>query len=175
MKTVFYLKESWRNDRFSVYTLFMFFIILFLMHGLYKEISVSLVSYVLLAVCAFLYKIINDKISGLYINETNIVYRRLFFKRKVDAKNIDCIRLNPESVSNKNPDLLKDENGNTLFQMFVYNNYYEKDKINGCDFIEEIKRMFIEKQLACCIYDKEALDYILTLNPNIKVVYYDEK
>lgn len=175
MKTVFYLKESWHNDRFDVFTLLVFFILLFLMQLFYKENSMNLVPYVLLAVCVFLYKRINRKISGLYINETNIIYRRLFFKRKINAKSIACIRLHPECVSNKNHDLLKDENGNVLFQMFIYSNYYEKDNASNSYFMQEIKRMFIEKQLACCIYDKEALDYILTLNPNIKVVYYDEK
>ena len=174
MKTVFYLKESWENDRFSVLTLLVFFIVLFLMQGFYKENRVSLFSYILLAICVFLCKRINHKISGLYINEINIIYRRLFFKRKIDAKNIKCIRLTPERISNKNHDLLKDENGNILFQMFIYNNYYKKDNTSNSYFKQEIKRMFVEKQLACCIYDKEALDYLLTLNPNIKVIYEKE-
>jgi hypothetical protein len=113
------------------------------------------------------------KKRGLYIHNQEILYKSNIFSRRIDSLDIKCIRLDHATYRSLDDrtKYLKDHNGNTLYYMYFYGSFYEKDEMNSLEFIEEIKRSFVEKKLASCIYDKEALDYILSLNPDIKVFY----
>lgn len=114
--------------------------------------------------------------AGVYINDKNMLYKGIFFKRNIDIDSVTCIRQEPERYSNMQTydAILTDENGNIKFQMYFNHGYYAKDEENGYIFIEEIKRMFKERCICRCVFDQEAIDYLLTLNPNIKVIYYNK-
>lgn len=173
MKKTFFLEFS-RNKTLFAFFAYAFLWIFFI--AIIKAINfITVIVFLLLLFLACYFKS-QDAFAGLYIHNSTIVYKRVFLCKKIDINSVDCIRVEPEHIpSPMSSKKLKDENGNILFRMRFYHNYYEKDQMDGYDTIEEIKRFFIERQICHCVYDKEALDYILTLNPNIKVVYYDEK
>ena len=176
MENKFYLKPSRHDLRYDTFGALFVFSLLFIAETVLNGFNVRLLYIVLLCFCLFIYNLKYHKNAGIYIDKKSIISKKAFFKKNVNINSIDCVRFQPEWENiwgiHK---VLRDQNGNILFLMRFYHNYYEKDELDGYDFIEEIKRFFVERQICHCIYDKEALDYILTLNPNIKVVYYDQK
>ena len=172
MKPDFFLSRS--HSSYHLFFLltsicWMFYIILA------KDFNLFTIILLIYLVCLCLYHKVDDKVSGLYITSESLTYRRLFFKKVIDINSIGCIRIKHEVEKIFGwHQICRNENGNILFRMRFYHNYYEKDQMDGYDTIEEIKRFFIERQICHCVYDKEALDYLLTLNPNIKVIYEKE-
>ena len=171
MKTNFFLE---RTQYKSANYCFMFFI-LFSLYGLlcmfYNSFSNINIALIIAPLYCFLIKVRFDYVSGLIIDNNKLIYIGLISKKNINIHSIKCIRFYSEYVLY---DYLRDKDGNILYCVDFYASLYEKDEMNSLEFIEEIKRSFVEKKLASCIYDKEALDYILSLNPDIKVFYPED-
>lgn len=113
---------------------------------------------------------------GVYICNEKLHYKGYVFSREITPFDIKCIRLQHAVYTNLFNFTVyqKDSNEKALYYMKFYSSHYETDEMNGLEFVEEFKCSLVEKKLASCIYDKEALDYILSLNPDIKVFYPED-
>lgn len=174
MNKYFFLKYRRKNNFiFEIVLLLIVVLLCAIYYIVHNKLSIANIISIIIVLLFFPLEI-KLSVSGLYINNDNLCFKRLFSKT-ISAKEIKCIRLSPDFTKGfTGLEYLKDKNGNILYCMDFYASLYVKDEMNGYDFIENLKRLFVEKHLGSCIYNKEALDYILSLNPDIKVFYPED-
>ena len=112
---------------------------------------------------------------GLYI-ENQIVFFKGFRRKVISVADIYAIKI-AESVTwaaNGTGIGLRDKEGNKLYTMILV----KKSPNKNSDLLEDLKkdlsdhRFMIRNErcvLCSCVYDQSAIDYLLTLNPNIIV------
>ncbi len=133
-----------------------------------KMMAVFLCVYVSIA---YPFVIFTDNL-GIIIND-NEVYEDAFFKkrRRINLNEIAGLVIIPEYEENRNIHyLIESKKGKTGYTMYwldsVNDEMYNFKQYSFC-FYNEFKKN-IKYQ---CVYDKEAVDYLLTLNPDIKLIF----
>ena len=123
-------------------------------------------------ICSYKY---NSNIVGLYIKDTCIYYK-VFWEKKIDPQKITAIKIARATVigDHRGEGIeLSDRNKKPLYSMILV-----KGSLEEVDLIDDLKRdktdywfeRFNSRKIICsCIYDQSAIDYLLTLNPNIIV------
>ena len=111
----------------------------------------------------------------MYI-ENQTVFFKNFRKREISTTDIFAIKI-AETVTwtaNHTGIDLRDKQGNKLYTMILV----KKSPNKNSDLLEDLKkdlsdhRFMIRNErcvLCSCVYDQSAIDYLLTLNPNIIV------
>ena len=111
--------------------------------------------------------------SGLHI-EDNYVFYKFFSKKEIDISSIAAIKICQVyrlggRFMGYYP--MKNENGEIVYSMFLMSKIDEKminHDFNNVDFKSEYRGCYIICEV---IYDREAANYLKTLNPNIKIIW----
>ena len=140
---------------------------------LLSNISLVEMLLMLLAVIIFACLLIgNIHQAGLYIDGKNIYYKN-FKKKQIDVNEIVAIKITratSEGGKYSTGSNLKGVDEKQLYSMLFLKEYMEwwmpqQKDMSDCSF----RTNFGEYIICSCIYDQSAIDYLLTLNPNIIV------
>ena len=122
---------------------------------------------VVIAVLAFRH----FKRYGLYMSGPRICYKT-FFRKEFSAQNIAAIRITKAVKHSRHiEDVdLKDKYGNQLYSMLFFGEYIpwrmHQEDLGDSTF----RTIFREYLLFYTVFDQNAIDYLITLNPSIIVI-----
>ena len=112
--------------------------------------------------------------TGLFINGEELLYRH-FRKKFLNPQDIIAIKITRAAVGYRfSPiDFLKDNDGNQLYSMFLLKNYmpWAMNEKEGQEMTCDMEFSTWGREYIICrlVYDQEAIDHLLRLNPNIVV------
>ena len=111
---------------------------------------------------------------GLIIQGEHILYKGLW-KKSVDIQSITAIKITRASNNRRYSSLglLKDENGNQLYSMFLVKIYmpWAMNQKEGQEMKCDVDFSSWGREYIICqlVYDQEVIDHLLRLNPNIVI------
>ena len=82
MKTSFFLKRTRYDNRANMVVLLLFFIVLFFITLYTKGFNIGLLIFIILGAGSLFCEFVNYRVSGIYINGKDIIYKTVFLKKK---------------------------------------------------------------------------------------------
>lgn len=162
MKNIFFLKQAYFGLPEVIASLYALFVMALLLG---KDISPLPIPTVVAGILFLL-----AKKRGLYIQQEQISYRTLRH-RSIAAHDIIAIKLMPAyfCVHDMGNYLLTDSNRNPLYSIMLLRSLREEMRTFQGDDIE-FRQKFWRDIICFSVYDKEAVEYLLYLNPNIEII-----
>lgn len=155
-----------------IYLGIMLFVILALLLAENVQWNISIPAITLFSLF-FCFVIFRSLKTGIYIDGKDIYVQGDFRKKKVNTSEIKAIKITRYAMWGRMQTTYpqKDKHGNQLYSAVFLREIIPdiKDHYNDLDIIKYYRKKVMFK----IIYDKEAVDYILTLNPSIKLLIAD--
>lgn len=110
--------------------------------------------------------------SGLYIDGKNFYKQGYFIRTEIDLEKVKIIKKIETAIpptKYQRAKLLKDNHGNQLYSTVFLNGEIPHIDSYPHDYAL-VGGWNNDRVMFKTIYDKDAIDYILTLNPNIKIL-----
>ncbi len=161
--------------KYSMYKLGLYFavIILFLILSLLLTGNTqwnTSIPFIVLFSLFYCFAIFRSLKLGIYIDGEDIFEQGIFIKKKINIFEIKAIKIAEYSIYYRRATSFTqtDKHGNQLYSAVFMREIVPdlKENYNDWDIILRYRKKVMFKT----IYDKEAIDYILTLNPDIKLL-----
>lgn len=168
MKTNFFLKQSYSGYSVKVLYLYIVFALIPLFANpplkAYKLIALFILNTAFAGMLHFI-----TKQWGLYICRGDVYYKTLR-ERRIDVQEIAGVKIMPTYYYSKfSHGVLKDSQGSPCYSVTLLRSLQEEMYTyegSDADFQHDLHRNVI----CSAVYGKEAVEYLLHLNPNIEII-----
>lgn len=153
-----------------IFALIMLFLVVCLLLTENSQWSIS-IPFIALLSLFYCFVVFRSLKLGIYIDGENIFKQGIFIKKRIDIYEIKVIKIAEYAVyagHAANTISQKDRHGNQLYSAVFMREIIPdlKEHYNDMDIMMYHRKKVMFKT----IYDREAINYILTLNPDIKLL-----